>query len=100
MFRLAPIVKVIEATAGMSANADIADESILKTWWQFMYKFVLKSILDIAEQVTGIIEKKLFNLSWRQIWQEGGAKAEQASCLSERPNAGGKQLLWSFQLCN
>ena len=47
----------------MSANADIADESILKTWWQFMYKFVLKSILDTAEQVTGIIEKKLFNLS-------------------------------------
>merc|ERR1719249_152205 len=30
-------VKVIEATAGMSANADIADESILKTCLEGRY---------------------------------------------------------------
>jgi len=66
-----PIVKVIESTAGMSANADIADESVLKTCFEGRY---------------GRKEEK---------------RQSKHHVSQRRLNVGGTQLyLWSFQLCN
>jgi len=65
-----PIVKVIKATAGMSANADIADESILKTCLEGRY-------------------------GRKEEQRQSKHHVSQRDRMLEEEN-----FLWSFQLCN